>query len=248
VPADLLIKACLNGSQPAGSHPRLPVSAHELARDAVAVSTAGAGAVHVHVRDGAGRETLDPELVDDCVRVIRRACPTLPIGVSTGAWIEPDPSRRAALAARWTEPNFASVNLSEPGHAEVMTALLDAGIAVEAGVFTPGDVRRLTLTGLSDDVVRVLIEPGSGAGDVPDQVALAAAIERALDAAAIRAPRLHHGNGAQTWSVLRAAVARRRDVRIGLEDTLVGVDGRPAASNAALVRMARKIVDDQAAL
>jgi uncharacterized protein (DUF849 family) len=219
------------------------VSARDLAQDSRAVAAAGAGAVHVHPRGHDGAETLDPEVVDDCVRTIRQVCPGLPIGVTTGSWIEPDPARRARLVGRWTEPDFASVNLSEPGHAEVMGALLEASIGIEAGIFTPGDVRRLTLSGFGEDVMRVLIEPGSGPEPVPDQVVLAAAIERALDAAAIRAPRLLHGAGDQTWAVVRAAVLRGRAVRIGLEDTLTGVDGRPAASNAALVRMTRKIVE-----
>lgn len=239
----ILIKACLNGARPVGTHARLPVTAEALAADAKAVRAAGAGAVHIHVRDANGLETLDPAIVDAMVRHIQQACPGLPIGVSTGAWIEPDADRRVRRVRDWSAPDFASVNLAEPGHAEVMDALLEAGIRVEAGIFTPGDVQRLNRTGLGDEIFRVLVEPGSGERPVPDQVLLAAAIERALDAAAIHAPRLHHGAGAATWDVLRAAVAIGRDIRIGLEDTLADVDGRPAASNAALVRAARKIIE-----
>ncbi len=239
----ILIKACLNGARAVGSHGRLPVTPAALVADAKAVLAAGAGAVHVHVRDRIGRETLDPATVEETVRQIRDACPGLPVGVSTGAWIEPDSARRVRQVRDWSAPDFASVNLSEPGHAEVMDALLAAGIKVEAGIFTPGDVQRLGRTGLVDEIFRVLVEPGSGDDPVPDQVVLAAAIERALTAADVRAPRLHHGAGPATWDVLRAAVALGRDIRIGLEDTLTDVDGRPAASNAALVRSARKIIE-----
>ena len=73
--------------------------------------------------------------------------------------------------------------------------------------------------------------------------ALARTGRAALAAAAVRATRVHHGHGAATWQVLDAAVAMGRDIRIGLADTLVGPDGRPAASNAALVRAARKLVE-----
>jgi uncharacterized protein (DUF849 family) len=243
MPPTTLINACLNGARAIGSHGRLPVTPEDLAADAKAVRAAGAGAVHIHVRDASGRETLDPATVDETVRHIQQACPGLPVGVSTGAWIEPDADRRVRHVRDWSAPDFASVNLSEPGHAEVMDALLDAGISVEAGIFTPGDVQRLSRTGLVDAILRVLVEPGSGDQPVPDQVVLAAAIERALNAAAVRAPRLHHGAGPATWDVLRAAVAMGRDIRVGLEDTLTDVDGKPAASNAALVRAARKIIE-----
>jgi len=65
----------------------------------------------------------------------------------------------------------------------------------------------------------------------PDFVSLNAA----LDEAGIAAPRLHHGEDLATWAVIDAALERGRDVRIGLEDTLVMADGSPAPSNAALV-------------
>jgi uncharacterized protein (DUF849 family) len=38
-----------------------------------------------------------------------------------------------------------------------------------------------------------------------------------------------------TWEVIERAVERDRDVRVGLEDTLVLPDGRPARDNADLV-------------
>ena len=64
----------------------------------------------------------------------------------------------------------------------------------------------------------------------------AMAIEAALDAAGIEAPRLIHGEEETCWPVLAWATANGRDTRIGLEDTLVLPDGSPAAGNAALVR------------
>jgi hypothetical protein len=43
------------------------------------------------------------------------------------------PSESSVLR-RWRASDFASVNVSEDGCAEVMRALLDAGIGIEAGV------------------------------------------------------------------------------------------------------------------
>src|SRR5690349_15128776 len=136
----MLLKACLNGSREPYEHPALPVTPEAIARDAALCLAAGAMAVHVHPRDATGRETLDPEICGRVVSEIRLAAPALPVGLSTGAWIEPDTKRRLALVRAWeVRPDFASVNMSENGHAQLALALLELGIAVEAGVWSPAD-------------------------------------------------------------------------------------------------------------
>jgi uncharacterized protein (DUF849 family) len=231
----LLVKACLNGDRPPGAHPALPLTPRGLAADAAAAAAVGAGAVHVHPRTADGRESLHADVVDAAVAAIRAACPALTVGVSTGAWIIADAAARAAAVRGWTGPDFASVNLSEDGHREVMAALREAGIGIEAGIWTVADVAALEAGGFAGDLVRVLIEPQ---GDAAAATALAWEIEAALDAAGIAAPRLHHGHDVATWAVLRRAVAAGRDVRVGLEDTLVLEDGSVARDNAALVAAA----------
>ncbi|HEX8086047.1 MAG TPA: 3-keto-5-aminohexanoate cleavage protein [Solirubrobacteraceae bacterium] len=230
----MLLQACLNGARSRDEHPALPVTAEQLAADARACVAVGAGAIHLHPRDADGRESLGAAVVDPVVAQVREAC-GVPIGVATGAWVEPDPERRARLVAAWREPAFASVNLSEGGAAAVMRALLDAGIGVEAGVWSPEDAERLAATGLADRVLRVLVEVMEGG---PEE---AGAIEAALDELGIPARRLVHGEEAACWPVLRHARANGRDTRIGLEDTLVLPDGSPAPGNEALVRAALEV-------
>ena len=60
-------------------------------------------------------------------------------------------------------------------------------------------------------------------------------IDATLEAAGVKAPQLHHGEGPATWAVLDAAVKRGHDIRIGLEDVLTLPDMRRAPDNAALV-------------
>jgi uncharacterized protein (DUF849 family) len=161
----------------------------------------------------------------------------VPVGVSTAAWIAPDVSARVAAIRSWAGgPDFASVNLSEDGHREVMAALRDTGIGIEAGVWTVEDVAALAESGFADGLVRVLVEPGDA--DAAVAVARAAAIDRALDRSGIGAPRLHHGEELATWAVLRRAIVAGHDIRVGLEDTFVLPDGEPAAGNAELVAAA----------
>jgi len=230
-----VLKACLNGSREVDGHPRLPVSGEDLAADARACVRAGAGAIHLHPRDLDGRESLDVAVVDPVVRLVQQTCGA-PVGVATGAWVEPDPDRRAKLVGAWTAPDFASVNLSEPGAIPVMHALLEAGCGVEAGIWSVEDAERLASSGLAGRLTRVLVEVVIGSGDAA--AATAREIDAALDRLSVGAVRLHHGEGDATWPVMRQAVALGRHIRVGLEDTLVLPDGTLAPSNADLVAAA----------
>jgi uncharacterized protein (DUF849 family) len=230
----VLLQAALNGPYGRDHHAAVPVSAAELVRDGAACVRAGAGALHLHPRDGDGRESLSAAVVDAVVAGVRAAS-GVPVGVSTGAWIEPDVDRRIALVGRWREPDYASVNVSETGAAGVMRALRSAGIGIEAGVWNVEDAERLAALGIP--VLRVLVEPVD-AGD--GALAAVAAIHAALDRAGLAAPRLQHGDGDATWPLLRDALARGLDTRIGLEDTIHAPDGSVTEGNAALVRAARE--------
>ncbi|HYY43582.1 MAG TPA: 3-keto-5-aminohexanoate cleavage protein [Actinomycetota bacterium] len=234
----MLLQAALNGGLTKETHPATPVSAEELAKDACACVSAGAEAIHVHPRDFEGRQRLEPELVDKVGVRVREACQA-PVGVSTGAWIEPDIQRRIDLVAAWRAPDYASVNLSEPGATEVMKALIGAGVGVEAGIWTIEDAERLAASGLSEQVTRILVEvqPVDRAAAVEE----ANAIHGALDALGMAAPRLQHGHGDAAWVVLRDAIRRGVDTRIGLEDTVKELTGRMTTGNEALVRVARTL-------
>lgn len=234
----MLLKACLNGGRRPGAHPALPLSAADLARDGQRSVAAGAGALHVHPRGADGIETLNAGAVGAALMAVRAACPGTPVGVSTGAWIEPDIARRIALIRGWNvRPDFASVNFSEPGAVEVCAALLETGIGVEAGIWSPDDARVLIGRGLADRSRRVLIELVRER-TADDALVTAQAIERVLDGANVRVPRLLHGEEATTWPMLDYALARGYDIRIGLEDTLSLPDGTRARDNAALVAVA----------
>jgi uncharacterized protein (DUF849 family) len=234
----VLLQAALNGDRVKADHPAVPVSARELARDAAACVAAGARAIHLHPRDAKGRERLDAEVVDQVVAEVRRAC-GVPVGVSTGAWIEPDLERRLRCVRAWRTPDYASVNVSEAGSEEVMRALLEAGIGIEAGVWSVEDAERLAASELGGRVTRILVEPVQvGAAKAVEVVD---GIHRTLDAHGLDAPWLQHGDGEATWVLLRDAIRRGLATRIGLEDTLVEPDGERTAGNEALVRAARRL-------
>lgn len=226
------LQACLNGARTREEHRAVPLSARELAADAVACARAGADGVHVHPRDGDGRETLD------CLDVVTalRAAVAVEVGVSTGEWIEPDLERRLAAIRRWiaAPPDVASVNFCEEGAGAVCRALGDAGVQVEAGLADVADAERFLSAGVERLCRRVLVEVADP--DAAAAVGHARAVEAALDSVRPELPRLLHGEGRATWAVLGDALARGRAVRVGLEDVLELPDGSPAPGNADLVQ------------
>jgi uncharacterized protein (DUF849 family) len=228
----VLVECCLNGARRPGEHERLPVTAGQLAGAARAAVSAGARALHMHPRDGDGFETLVSTWCDAAVGAVRSACPGVPVGVTTGAWIEPDLERRLAAIRSWhVLPDFCSLNLSEAGWERVAAALIERRIGIEAGLGSAQDAERAFSGGI--EWTRVLIEPGDEEPDAA--LARASAIDDILDAGKALWPRLHHGSEMATWHVIRQGLERGWDVRVGLEDVLQMPDGRLARDNAELV-------------
>jgi uncharacterized protein (DUF849 family) len=237
----MLLKAALNGARAPAEHPALPVLPQQLAAASTAAVAAGAGAVHLHVRGQTGEESLDAGPVADTLLVVRAACAAVPIGISTGAWIEPDAGRRLAAVRSWhIVPDFASVNFHEDGASAIARALLDRGVALEAGLETVAAGEVLIASGLDGRCLRMLLEPQEA--ELAAARATVARLETLLDRLAVRVPRLLHGTGATAWPLLALARDRGYDTRIGLEDTLVLPDGRRATDNAELVASAKAIL------
>jgi uncharacterized protein (DUF849 family) len=195
------------------------------------------------VRDDEGRETLAAGAVGALMRAVRAAAPALPVGISTGAWIVPDPEARAAQVRSWRErPDFASVNFDEAAAADVANALLALGVGVEAGLASPAAAEVFVASGLAPRCLRVLLEPQEET--VPAALATSASIEQVLNLEGIALPRLLHGTGVTVWPLLAEAARRGYQARIGLEDTLLLPGGELAQDNAALVAAARRVLAD----
>ncbi|MFI2713202.1 3-keto-5-aminohexanoate cleavage protein [Micromonospora sp. NPDC018662] len=245
-----MLKACLNGGRRRDEHPAVPLTPAELAADAARCAAAGVAAVHVHPRDDDGAESLAPAVVAAAVDAIRAACPGLPVGVSTGAWIVPDPAERVAAVHAWSVlPDFASVNAHEPGAAAVAAALHERGVMVEAGLWTVAavDAWRRWSTPTGRVLVECMAEPAATA--LADAAAILDAVARPVardgERAALPAgcpPVLLHGEGPATWPVFAEAVRRRLHTRIGLEDTLLLPDGTVAPDNLTLVTAAHSLI------
>ena len=247
------LKACLNGKRSQAEVPAVPVTPAELAREAAAAVAAGAEAIHLHARGADGGESVRAADVGAAVAAVRAACPGTPVGVSTGLWItRGDAAARQAGVADWAglacpaRPDFASVNVSEDGWADVAGSLGAAGIAVEAGVWSVADVQLLArasvAAALPQPPLRILVEvmgvPATAAARVAGDILYA------LDGSALHAiPRLLHGEGEGCWPLVAHAARAGLPTRIGLEDTTAGPDGEPVSGNADLVRLALDVMN-----
>ena len=239
----VLIQAALNGGTMRAEHAAVPLTPDELANEARAAADNGAQALHLHPRDASGAQTLEPDHVLAAVAATRAAT-RLPVGVTTGIWtVDGDVARRLDLVARWTgpdRPDYASVNLNEPGTEALADLLTSLGIGIEAGVWTAADARLLGAAGFRSRILRVLMEPTDR--DPAGAVATAAEAASELARLGVTARQVHHGYDLATWDVMRAAVAMGQDIRVGLEDTAVLPTGDVAAGNGDLVAAAARLV------
>jgi uncharacterized protein (DUF849 family) len=240
------IKACLNGRRGRNEHPAVPITPADLAESGRAAVAAGAEALHVHARDADGAESVRAADIGAAVTAIRRACPGTPVGVSTGLWITGgDPAARHAAVAGWADlpgaarPDFASVNLFEPGLDDLVALLAGADVAAEAGVWSVADVTVLAAS-QSRPWLRIMIELS--------EVSAAAAVPAAddilahLDELGLDTPRLLHGEQESCWPLVAHAGQLGLATRIGLEDTTAGPGGQPVTSNAELVQLALELL------
>jgi uncharacterized protein (DUF849 family) len=228
-----MVQVCLNGARGAVDGWMVPVSPGALADAAVEAVVAGATDVHLHPKSPCGHDTLSPRVLAVTLDAIR-ARVSVPVGVTTGAWAEPEPAARVERVRGWTVlPDHASVNWHEPGAEEVAAALLDRGVGVEAGIWSGTDgAARFAVSPLRSKVLRVLAEVTDADPDTAE--ASARALLSELGSAHDR-PVLLHGEDGGAWPVLRLAGRLGLATRIGLEDTLFLPDGQRALSNAQLV-------------
>lgn len=233
----MLIKAAINGGRTKIEHASIPVSPNEIALAVVDCLSTGASAIHFHIRSHDGHESLQAEDLARTLQAVRMVAPTAPVGVSTGAWIIPDPSTRIDTISLWTVlPDFASVNFSEEGAYDVAEILLQKNVAVEAGLCDADAAERFVESALMSRCLRVLLEPQEQ--ELEQAHVTVREIKAVLDRAKIDIPRVLHGTGATTWEIMKDAIVLGYGIRVGFEDTLTFADGTIAGTNAELVKEA----------
>ena len=246
----LLITVAPTGAETAKADcPQLPTTPEEIAATARDCEAAGAGMIHLHVRDHDHQPTLDVGLLREWVAAVRDAS-DLVVQLSTGGSVhDPLDQRLKVLDA---EPDSCSLTMGTtnfgddvfsnpwPFVCELYQLSQERGVVPEFELFDLGQVhalsRLLDKYGLPHggrvhcDLVMGV--PGGMNGTTD---ALVAAV-RDLPAAVTSWSAT--GIGRSTLAVMLASLSKGGHLRVGMEDVLTISRGVPVESNAQLVERA----------
>jgi uncharacterized protein (DUF849 family) len=250
--ARTLITVAPTGAESAKSDvPALPVTLEELVETAVDCQAAGAGLVHVHIRDDNARPTLDLGRLRATVAALREQT-TLVVQLSTGGAVtDPLEDRLRVLDA---QPDSCSltcgtVNFGDavfnnpwPFMVELYQRTQAMEVVPEFELFDLGHVtalHRLLDTygapyGGKIHCDLVMGVPGGMPGTPAALVAAVAALPADASWSAT-------GIGRTTLPVALAALASGGHLRVGMEDTVSFGKGQPVENNAQLVRRAAEL-------
>ena len=248
----LIITAAITGAElDRAKCPALPITPQEQAAAARACVEAGASVIHLHVRDDQGHPSQELEHFRRSVEAIRKACPVQPIiQFSTGGAVGEAMERRIAPLA--LKPDMASFNLGTINFGEDIFANTFAdmrglsegfkrhGVIPEFEIYDAGhldNLKRLIKDGLVKPPYHcqfVLGVMGALAGEISALVYLT-----------------QHLPPESTWAVAGIgryelplavhAIVMGGHVRVGLEDNIYYEKGKPAESNAQLVKRIARI-------
>lgn len=276
MPRPIIVTAAVTGSQPSFKiHPNIPITPQQIAEQSIDAARAGAAIVHIHVRDPeTGAPVGDTALYEEVVQRIRASdvAPIINLTTGYGARFIPGSAnpRVADATSNFTSPedrtkhivhlrpeicsyDVATFNFGEtafintPAHLRVMAARAREGGALpEIEVFEPGHV--LLARHLMDE--GHLTPPGLFQLCLGIKWAMPATREAMTFMLSLLPPGCTwaaFGVSREQFPIARAAVQLGGHVRVGLEDNLYLDKGVFAPDNAALVRRAVEIIEDEGA-
>lgn len=225
--------------------PALPVTLDELVTTAEQCAAAGAAVIHVHVRDGGARPTLDMGRLRETVQALREST-DLVVQVSTGGAVTDPEDRR--LAVLECDPDAASLTCGTlnfgdavfvnrwPFIVELHRRMREREVVPEFEIFDLGHaaaLHRLLDTEGPPWGGRVHADVVCGVpGGLPGTArAVLAAVAALPDGATWSAT----GLGRASLPVLFTALGAGGHVRVGMEDTVTFAVGVPVQDNAQLV-------------
>ncbi|MDR7093147.1 BKACE family enzyme [Hydrogenophaga laconesensis] len=250
--------------------PHLPVTPEQIARECLAAAEAGAGQVHIHVRDPAtGKPSMEVELYRDVVDRIRRENRELIINLTTGpggrfvpgeddpkvyapgtTLLPPDKrvEHIALIKPDVCSLDFNTMNsgpdvvINTPRNVRRMAATIRAaGVKPELEIFDSGDIH-LALDLIADGSID---GPGMWTFVLGVKYGFApspATVLYARDMLPRGAIWTAFGIGRMEFPIVAQAWLAGGHVRVGMEDNIYLDKGVLAESNAQLVARARDII------
>lgn len=247
-PTPLILMVAPNGAyKQAADHPGLPVTAGALADTAKQCLEAGAAMLHLHIRDSAGRHSLDVEGYRAALAAVKAAVGDQMVVqvTSEAAKVYEAPAQIAMV--RSLRPEAVSISLrevdqptiGEAGLSDFFTWLQNERVMTQVILYDVQDLQRW--------------QDLRGRGVIPDSRWSLLFVLGRYSAGQVSDPRdlvpfLHAHTGAEPWSVcafgaaehacVTAAAAMGGHVRVGFENNLFLHNGARAPNNSALVAQA----------
>ena len=229
-------------------HPRLPITPLELAQCAEDCVSAGASMLHLHVRDAAGRHSLDPADYRPAIEAIRARVGSellLQLTTESGGRYAPREQMASmdALAPEALSIAIRELFADDALHAEVtafLARLAARGTLVQYIVYSPDEVARCVrlqaegaIPQAAPQLLFVLGSYAEGrAGRPADLLPMLAALPAGWPWSAC-------AFGAAELRCVVAAALLGGHVRVGFENNLLLPSGAVAADNAALIGVTR---------
>lgn len=218
-------------------HPHLPLSLPEIVAEARACHAAGAGALHLHIRDEAGRHSLDPGRYAEALAALGEAVPDMAVQITTESAGIYDIAAQAAclraLAPCWASAALREMSVDMEAGARLYAEAAERGTEIQHILYAPGDIDRLFALQNAG-----LLPPGRmQAIFVLGSYGTREAAPGDLDAFLARsdADRLDWmacAFGRQERACLTRALALGGKARVGFENNIRQPDGRLLDSNA----------------
>ena len=248
-PTTLITVAPTGAETAKADAPGLPTSLDELVETGRSCEAAGAGLIHVHVRDAEHQPSLDAGLLRDAVDALRSET-SMVVQLSTGGSVhDPLEQRLRVLEARPDSCSLTmgTVNFGDevflnpwPFIVDLYRLSQEAEVVPEFELFDLGQIaslhRLLAAEGLPyggrvhcDLVMGV---PGGMAGTAEMLVAAVRALPEQVTSWSAT------GIGRAALPVALAALSAGGHLRVGMEDTLTLARGVPVSHNAELVERA----------
>jgi 3-dehydrocarnitine:acetyl-CoA trimethylamine transferase len=267
----VIISCAVTGSADSpGKNPAVPVTPEQIARSCIDAAKAGAAVVHIHVRNPqTTKPSMDGALYREVVERIRSSGTDVLINLTTGpgARFEHDPNdpTRAGPASTMRGPDdrvrhvqelrpdicsldMGSMNMGSrvfintPAHLQSMAvAIREAGVLPELEVFETGHLllaKKMIETGhiKAPGMFQICLGIAWGQPATPEAMSY---MRNLLPPAS---PWFAFGISLHQFPMVAQAVLLGGHVRVGLEDNLYLERGKLAASNAALVEKAGRII------
>jgi len=242
----LIITVAPNGAykQP-GDHAQLPITPATLAATAKRCCDAGAAMLHLHIRDAAGRHSLDVEGYREALRVVRAAVGDAMVLQVTSEAAKVYRAPQQIAMVRELRPEAVSVGLRELDQPEIG----EAGLAAFFGWLAAERIMTQVIVYDVADLQRW--QALRAAGLIPDAPWLLLFVLGRYSAGQVSSPQdllpfVQAHQGPEPWAVcafgaaehacMTAAAALGGHVRVGFENNLYLKDGSLAPDNAALVQ------------